>query len=57
MESRWSEGQVELFHALGVICEKVGKEGAAGMYMLDALGYLCCLVICLVAGEMLGLIW
>jgi hypothetical protein len=33
MESRWSDGQIELFHALGKICERVGREGAAGMYL------------------------
>lgn len=37
MENRWSDGQIELFHALGVICEKVGREGADGTYLLDAL--------------------
>jgi hypothetical protein len=31
MESRWSDGQIVLFHALGKICEKVGWKGADGM--------------------------
>ncbi len=33
MESRLSEGQIELFHALGKICEKVGREWADGKYL------------------------
>lgn len=32
MGGRWSNGQIELFYALGKICKKVGQEGAAGMY-------------------------
>jgi len=34
MEHGWSDGQVELFRALGVICEKVGRERADGMLLL-----------------------
>jgi hypothetical protein len=34
MERGWSDGQVELFRALGVICEKVGRERADGMLLL-----------------------
>lgn len=33
MEGRWSNDQIELFYALGKICEKVGKEGADGVFI------------------------
>jgi hypothetical protein len=39
MENRWSDGQIELFHALGKICDWIGKEGVNGMYF--ALKKLC----------------
>lgn len=36
MEGRWSDGQIELFHALGKICARIGKDGADGMYCILA---------------------
>lgn len=39
MESRWSDGQIELFHALGKICERVGQEGADGkLHLVGSFG-------------------
>ncbi len=37
MDGRWSDGQIELFNALGKICERVGREGANGVCRQEAL--------------------
>jgi len=57
MESRWSDGQIELFHALGKICERVGREGAAGMYLRGFLRLDWVLGFGVLAAGLVSLFW